>query len=174
MIIAWSISTLINNCYSEFLSIWKWFCTSELLFTGFFYLLVEVFRICLFFLHCYATRLIENLAPLCQNHQWHARTRFPALRNRTVLIGSLDCLCPLWLASVITWFCFDDTRWKPLLHDIAISQTLFSYISQVQHAMKKSEAALMTINKAMTIDPKNPLCKFHRASILFSMDKHQV
>lgn len=40
--------------------------------------------------------------------------------------------------------------------------------------MKKSEAALVTINKAMTIDPKNPLCKFHRASILFSMDKHQV
>ena len=40
--------------------------------------------------------------------------------------------------------------------------------------MKKSEAALVTINKGMNIDPKNPLCKFHRASILFSMDKHQV
>ena len=40
--------------------------------------------------------------------------------------------------------------------------------------MKKSEAALVTINKGMNIDPKNPLCKFHRASILFSIDKHQV
>ena len=40
--------------------------------------------------------------------------------------------------------------------------------------MKKSDAALVTINKAMNIDPKNPLCKFHRASILFSMDKHKV
>ena len=62
---------------------------------------------------------------------------------------------------------------KPLCHDVTPA-TLFSYIFQVQHAMKKSEAALVTINKAMTIDPKNPLCKFHRASILFSMDKHQV
>lgn len=40
--------------------------------------------------------------------------------------------------------------------------------------MKKSEAALATINKAMAIDPKNPLCKFHRASILFSIEKYQV
>lgn len=52
--------------------------------------------------------------------------------------------------------------------------SVFTYLTQSQHAMKKSEAALVTINKAMKIDPKNPLCKFHRASILFSMDKHQV
>ena len=51
---------------------------------------------------------------------------------------------------------------------------IFPYLAQVQHAMKKSDAALVTINKAMNIDPKNPLCKFHRASILFSMDKHKV
>lgn len=70
-------------------------------------------------------------------------------------------------------FALTSPELKPLCHDTT-PVTLFSYISQVQHAMKKSEAALVTINKAMTIDPKNPLCKFHRASILFSMDKHQV
>ena len=42
-----------------------------------------------------------------QNQSWVDRVHFPALRvsNRyllRVLIGSLDCLCPLWLASVMT------------------------------------------------------------------------
>lgn len=55
-----------------------------------------------------------------------------------------------------------------------LTQLTLYFVKQSQHAMKKSEAALATINKAMKIDPKNPLCKFHRASILFSMDKHQV
>lgn len=45
---------------------------------------------------------------------------------------------------------------------------------QVQHALKKSEAALETLNRAIGIDPKNPLCKFHRASILFASDKYKV
>lgn len=45
---------------------------------------------------------------------------------------------------------------------------------QVQHALKKSEAALETLNRAISIDPKNPLCKFHRASILFASDKYKV
>lgn len=47
-------------------------------------------------------------------------------------------------------------------------------LSQVQHALKKSDAALETLNKAIGIDPKNPLCKFHRASILFANDKYKV
>lgn len=40
--------------------------------------------------------------------------------------------------------------------------------------MKKSDAALETLNRAIVIDPKNPLCKFHRASILFANDKYKV
>ena len=47
-------------------------------------------------------------------------------------------------------------------------------VLQVQHALKKSESALATLNKAITTDPKNPLCKFHRASILLATDKHKV
>ena len=45
---------------------------------------------------------------------------------------------------------------------------------QVQHALKKSDSALETLNRAIGIDPKNPLCKFHRASILFANDKYKV
>ena len=42
-----------------------------------------------------------------QNQSWIARAIFPALRDsyvhlRQALIGSLDCLCILWLARVIT------------------------------------------------------------------------
>ncbi|KAL4695365.1 hypothetical protein H8959_000460 [Pygathrix nigripes] len=43
----------------------------------------------------------------------------------------------------------------------------------VQHALKKSEKALDTLNKAVVIDPKNPLCKFHRASVLFANEKYK-
>ena len=45
---------------------------------------------------------------------------------------------------------------------------------KVQHALKKSDSALETLNRAIGIDPKNPLCKFHRASILFANDKYKV
>ena len=45
---------------------------------------------------------------------------------------------------------------------------------QVQHAMKKSCTALLTIEKAMSIDPQNPLCKFHRATILFTLERYRV
>ncbi|XP_040496372.1 cell division cycle protein 27 homolog isoform X6 [Ursus maritimus] len=44
---------------------------------------------------------------------------------------------------------------------------------EVQHALKKSEKALDTLNKAIVIDPKNPLCKFHRASVLFANEKYK-
>lgn len=47
-------------------------------------------------------------------------------------------------------------------------------VCQVQHALKKSEKALDTLNKAINIDPKNPLCKFHRASVLFANEKYKV
>ncbi|XP_035214757.1 cell division cycle protein 27 homolog [Stegodyphus dumicola] len=35
------------------------------------------------------------------------------------------------------------------------------------------DASLATLNKAIAMDPKNPLCKFHRASVYFSLDKHE-
>lgn len=38
--------------------------------------------------------------------------------------------------------------------------------------MKKMNESLSTLNKAIAMDPKNPLCKFHRASVYFSLDKN--
>lgn len=106
----------------------------------------------------------------------HTRTVFPRFALSTY---RFDWFIELSLSFVIGQsgnqfgFALTSPELKRLCYDIT-PLTLFSYISQAQHAMKKSEAALATITKAMTIDPKNPLCKFHRASILFSMDKHQV
>jgi anaphase-promoting complex subunit 3 len=45
-------------------------------------------------------------------------------------------------------------------------------ICQVQHALQKTEKALQTLNNAIANDPKNPLCKFHRASIYFAAGRH--
>ena len=49
-----------------------------------------------------------------------AHTSFPALRVGymyflRVFIGSLYCLCSLWLARVILWFWFHDTQLKTAL-----------------------------------------------------------
>lgn len=42
------------------------------------------------------------------------------------------------------------------------------HIGVVQHALKKTDLALKTLNQAIQNDPENTLCKFHRASINFS------
>lgn len=44
---------------------------------------------------------------------------------------------------------------------------------QVQHNLQKTDAALMTLNRAIALDPSNPLCKFHRASVFLSSDRLQ-
>jgi anaphase-promoting complex subunit 3 len=38
--------------------------------------------------------------------------------------------------------------------------------------LQKTEKALQTLNLAIANDPKNPLCKFHRASIYFAAGRH--
>lgn len=40
-------------------------------------------------------------------------------------------------------------------------------------ALQRKEEALETLNKAIQLEPNNPLCKFHRASILASCNRHQ-
>lgn len=47
------------------------------------------------------------------------------------------------------------------------------HIGVVQHALKKTDAALKTLNSGIENDPENTLCKFHRASINFSTGKYQ-
>ena len=43
----------------------------------------------------------------------------------------------------------------------------------VQHAQKRSSAALATLGNALALEPQNPLCKFHRATILIATDRHK-
>lgn len=46
-------------------------------------------------------------------------------------------------------------------------------IGVVQHALKKVDQALATLNQAIQEDPNNTLCKFHRASINLSAGRHE-
>lgn len=46
------------------------------------------------------------------------------------------------------------------------------HIGVVQHALKKTDQALKTLNTAIVNDQNNTLCKFHRASINFSIGRH--
>lgn len=55
---------------------------------------------------------------------------------------------------------------------ISCNPVLMCHLAVVQHSLKKPQTALQTLNRAIEMDPKNALCKFHRASIKFSMDEH--
>lgn len=46
------------------------------------------------------------------------------------------------------------------------------HIGVVQHALKKTDQALKTLNNAIANDPDNTLCKFHRATINLSIGRH--
>jgi predicted Zn-dependent protease len=46
--------------------------------------------------------------------------------------------------------------------------------AQAQHAQKKTDQALTTLNRAIASDPRSSLCKFHKASILLACDRHNV
>ena len=46
------------------------------------------------------------------------------------------------------------------------------HVAVVQHALQKTDKALHTLNAAIKIAPKNPLCKFERASILHSSEQY--
>lgn len=52
------------------------------------------------------------------------------------------------------------------------NSALMCHIGVVQHALKKTDQALKTLNTALINDPDNFLCKFHRASINFSIGRH--
>ena len=43
---------------------------------------------------------------------------------------------------------------------------------QVQHNLQKSDRALDTLNAAIQMSPKNVMCKFERASILFAIESY--
>ena len=43
----------------------------------------------------------------------------------------------------------------------------------MQHALQKTDKALETLSLALKGAPKTPLCKFEKASILFSSERHK-
>jgi len=53
------------------------------------------------------------------------------------------------------------------------SPILMCHVAVVQHATNNTSAALDTLNAAISVSPKNPLCKFERASILHSSERYQ-
>lgn len=52
------------------------------------------------------------------------------------------------------------------------SSVLMCHIGVAQHALQKADKALRTLSDAVDNDPKNPLCKFHRASIFFAAGRY--
>lgn len=52
------------------------------------------------------------------------------------------------------------------------SSVLMCHIGVVQHALKKADKALQTLNAAIANDSKNPLCKFHRGQVYFNLGRH--
>ena len=53
------------------------------------------------------------------------------------------------------------------------SPILMCHVAVVQHALQKTDRALETLNTAISRAPRNPLCKFERASILHSSERYQ-
>lgn len=52
------------------------------------------------------------------------------------------------------------------------SSVLMCHIGVVQYALKKVEKSLQTLNSSIANDPKNPLCKFHRAQTFFNLGRY--
>lgn len=52
------------------------------------------------------------------------------------------------------------------------SSVVMCHIGVVQYALKKIEKSLQTLNASIANDPKNPLCKFHRAQTFFNLGRY--
>lgn len=53
------------------------------------------------------------------------------------------------------------------------SSVLFCYLGMAQHALRKTDDALLLLQKAVSLDSKNPLAKYEKASVLLSDDRFQ-
>lgn len=52
------------------------------------------------------------------------------------------------------------------------NSVIMCHIGVVQYALKKVEKSLQTYNASIANDPKNPLCKFHRAQTFFNLGRY--
>ena len=68
----------------------------------------------------------------------------------------------------ITFSPYIGCLWSSIQKNYAFSR----YFLLPRFFSQHSSLALVTLEKAIRQDPQNPLCKFHKASILFSSDRH--
>ena len=65
-----------------------------------------------------------------------------------------------------------ELHFKRALQINPVNSAIMCHIGVVQHALKKTDQALRTLNTAIANAADNTLCKFHRASINFSIGRH--
>lgn len=63
--------------------------------------------------------------------------------------------------------------YKKALKIAPTNPVLMCQLAVVQHACKRSDAAIDTLSRALTIDRDNALCRFHRATIYSAIDKNK-
>ena len=52
------------------------------------------------------------------------------------------------------------------------SSVLFCYLGMAQHALRKTEKAYVSLQKAIQLDERNPLAKYEKASVLMSEERY--
>ena len=60
-------------------------------------------------------------------------------------------------------------------HSIEInskSSVLFCFLGMAQHALRKTEKAYVSLQKAIQLDERNPLAKYEKASVLMSDERY--
>jgi len=66
-----------------------------------------------------------------------------------------------------------DIYYKKALSINKFSPILMCHVAVVQHATNNIDAALDTLNRAISLSPKSALCKFEKASILLTSERYQ-
>merc|ERR1719351_637931 len=66
-----------------------------------------------------------------------------------------------------------DIYYKKALSINKFSPILMCHVAVVQHATNNIDAALDTLNRAISLSPKSALCKFEKASILLTSERDQ-
>ncbi|KAL2959288.1 hypothetical protein AAZX31_18G259900 [Glycine max] len=68
-------------------------------------------------------------------------------------------------------FEFSEHHFRMAFHINPRSSVIMSYLGTALHALKRSEEALMVMEKAILADKKNPLPMYQKANILMSLEK---
>merc|ERR1719318_383477 len=109
---------------------------------------------------------------------WHLQEEV-ALSALAQDLQKIDKLSPAaWCGIGLTYYKQERFQLAEIYYRKALAINRFSpilmcHVAVVQHATNNTTAALDTLNAAISVSPKNPLCKFERASILHSSERYQ-